>query len=157
MLRINVGHILSKCFGFVREVQIKGKRFSVSSDLFLDALCGNISLTRTPSGILVAGDIEATSSTECGRCLASCLSTTLTGVSELYTLAHSEQSEFTIDENCVLNLGPLFRELLLVAEPILALCCSDCKGLCADCGANLNKDECECRKESINKNLSVVF
>ena len=157
ILRFNVGHILNKSVGFVREVQIERERFSLASDLYLDNLCGNISLTRTPPGILVAGDIESTGSTECGRCLSSYLSTTRTSIEELYTLSHSEQSDFTIDENSVINLAPLFRELLLVAEPILALCCSDCKGLCVDCGANLNKVECECRSKSINENLSIAF
>ena len=75
----------------VRKIQVKGGGISVSSDLFLDILCGNISLTRTPPGILVAGDIEAIGSTECGRCLDDCLSTTRTSVSELYTLSSSEQ------------------------------------------------------------------
>jgi uncharacterized protein len=151
ILRISVGHILNKPVGFVRKVQVKGEGLSISSDLFLDILCGNISLTRTPPGILVVGDIEAIGSTECGRCLDDYLSTTRTSVSELYSLSSSEQSDFTIDESCMLDLTPLFRELLLVAEPILALCCSDCKGLCVDCGANLNNAKCDCRKEGVNE------
>ena len=151
ILRVNVGHILNKPVGFVRKVQVKSEGLSVSSDLFLDILCGNISLTRTPPGILVVGDIEAIGSTECGRCLDDYLSTTRTSISELYTLSSSEQSDFTIDESCMLDLAPLFRELLLVAEPIQALCCSDCQGLCVDCGANLNNAKCDCRKEGVNE------
>ena len=151
ILRVNVGHILNKPVGFVRKVQVKSEGLSVSSDLFLDILCGNINLTRTPLGILVVGDIEAIGSTECGRCLDDYSSTTHTSISELYTLSSSEQSDFTIDESFMLDLAPLFRELLLVAEPIQALCCSDCKGLCVDCGANLNNAKCDCRKESVNE------
>ena len=151
ILRFNVGHILNKSVGFVREVQIERERFSLASDLYLDTLSGNISLTRTPPGILVVGDIEASGSAECGRCLDDYLSTTRTSISELYTLSSSEQSDFTIDESCMLDLAPLFRELLLVAEPIQALCCSDCQGLCVDCGANLNNAKCDCRKEGVNE------
>ena len=157
ILRLKVGHILNKPVGFVSDVQIKGKEFHIASDLFADSLFGNISLTRIPLGILVAGDVEAKSYTECGRCLVNHLSTTNSSISELYSEHDNEQSQFTIGDNCELDLGPLFRELLLVSEPIQALCCPECKGLCANCGTNLNQSECECYEENINKNLSIDY
>ena len=157
ILRLKVGHILNKPVGFISDVQIKGKEFHIASDLFTDSLFGNISLTRSPLGILVVGDVEATSSAECGRCLVSHLSTTSASISELYSEHDNEQSQFTIGDNCELDLGPLFRELLLVSEPIQALCCPECKGLCANCGTNLNQSECECYEENINKNLSIDY
>ena len=157
ILRLKVGHILNKAVGFISDVQIKVKEFHIASDLFTDSLFGNISLTRIPLGILVAGDVEATSSTECGRCLVNHLNSTSASISELYSEHDNEQSQFTIGDNCELDLGPLFRELLLVSEPIQALCCTECKGLCADCGANLNQSKCECHEENVSKNLSIVF
>ena len=157
ILRLKVGHILNKPVGFVSDVQIKGKEFHIASDLFADSLFGNISLTRIPLGVLVAGDVEATSSTECGRCLVNHLSTTSASISELYSEHDNEQSQFTIGDNGELDLGPLFRELLLVSEPIQALCCPECKGLCANCGADLNKSECGCYEENINESLSISF
>ena len=157
ILRLKVGHILNKPVGFVSDVQIKGKEFHIASDLFADSLFGNISLTRIPLGVLVAGDVEATSSTECGRCLVNHLNTTSASISELYSEHDNEQSQFTIGDNCELDLGPFFRELLLVSEPIQAICFPECKGLCVNCGANLNKSECKCYEENINENLSIAF
>lgn len=43
-----------------------------------------------------------------------------------------------------LDLGPAFREQLLLALPMDALCKDDCKGLCQVCGTNLNVDPCSC-------------
>ena len=157
MLRLKVGHILNKSVGFVSDVQIKEQEFYVASDVYANSLSGNISLTRIHLGILVAGDIEATSSTECGRCLVNHLSTTSASISELYSEHDNEQSQFTIGDNCELDLGPFFRELLLVSEPIQAICFPECKGLCVNCGANLNKSECKCYEENINENLSIAF
>ena len=157
MLRLKVGNILNKSVGFVSDVQIKEQEFYVASDVYANSLSGNISLTRIHLGILVAGDIEATSSTECGRCLVNHLSTTSASISELYSEHDNEQSQFTIGGNCELDLGPLFRELLLVSEPIQALCCTECKGLCANCGSNLNQSQCECHEDSISKILSIVL
>jgi uncharacterized protein len=36
------------------------------------------------------------------------------------------------------------RDALLLAVPLKAVCRPECKGLCAQCGANLNKENCRC-------------
>jgi uncharacterized protein len=43
-----------------------------------------------------------------------------------------------------IDLGALAREQALLALDSLALCSEDCLGLCAGCGANLNKTSCSC-------------
>lgn len=64
--------------------------------------------------------------------------------------------EWTVDEDCVLNLAPLLRELLLVEEPIQALCSAECKGLCSSCGQDWNLDGCACRRESGEARFAVL-
>jgi uncharacterized protein len=44
-----------------------------------------------------------------------------------------------------LDLTPQARETLIVEEPIRAVCRPECKGLCPQCGANLNLAACGCR------------
>ena len=41
---------------------------------------------------------------------------------------------------------------LLLELPSRILCKEDCKGLCSQCGANLNDHECSCQKDLIRKN-----
>jgi uncharacterized protein len=43
------------------------------------------------------------------------------------------------------DLEPLFREELVLAVPYAPLCKEDCKGLCSQCGADLNSGACGCR------------
>ena len=43
-------------------------------------------------------------------------------------------SDFKID------LTPLLREELILATPLAPLCKPDCKGLCLECGRDLNED-----------------
>jgi len=45
-----------------------------------------------------------------------------------------------------IDLSPLVREQALLALDDTALCSEECKGLCAGCGANLNREECSCRR-----------
>jgi len=42
------------------------------------------------------------------------------------------------------NLDELVREQLLLALPARVLCREECRGLCPDCGADLNEGECGC-------------
>ncbi len=44
-----------------------------------------------------------------------------------------------------LDLGPLVREQAVLALDDSAMCSDDCKGLCAGCGANRNREPCRCR------------
>jgi hypothetical protein len=40
------------------------------------------------------------------------------------------------------------REQVLLALPMKVICRSDCRGLCPNCGANLNHEECRCETHS---------
>ncbi len=44
------------------------------------------------------------------------------------------------------NLNEVLREQLFLSLPVKCLCRSDCLGLCAKCGCNLNENSCECNK-----------
>lgn len=44
------------------------------------------------------------------------------------------------------DLEPLFREEFVLTIPYAPLCREDCKGLCPQCGINLNTGTCACEK-----------
>lgn len=41
-----------------------------------------------------------------------------------------------------IDLDPVVREQVLLALPVTVVCKEDCKGLCAECGQNLNEQDC---------------
>lgn len=43
-----------------------------------------------------------------------------------------------------INLSPFIREQVLLALPMHQLCEDGCRGLCVDCGVNLNEEPCLC-------------
>jgi len=45
-----------------------------------------------------------------------------------------------------IDLEPLFREQFVLAVPYAPLCAEDCKGLCPQCGIDLNTGTCNCEK-----------
>ena len=44
----------------------------------------------------------------------------------------------------MVDLIDLLREQFLLALPMKPLCRDDCRGLCPECGTNLNKTQCHC-------------
>lgn len=45
----------------------------------------------------------------------------------------------------VIDLGQLMEEQFYLALPMKPLCSADCKGLCSNCGTNLNVASCDCQ------------
>ncbi|MBV8050806.1 MAG: DUF177 domain-containing protein [Acidobacteriaceae bacterium] len=54
------------------------------------------------------------------------------------------ESEISYYEGEGLLLEDVLREQVLLAVPLKAICRQDCKGLCPQCGANLNVAQCSC-------------
>jgi uncharacterized protein len=48
-----------------------------------------------------------------------------------------------------IDLSSDTSEYARLAIPMKNLCSEDCKGLCTKCGANLNEETCNCKKEDI--------
>jgi uncharacterized protein len=55
--------------------------------------------------------------------------------------------ETTFYRDDQIDLNELLREQFYLALPMKPLCLEDCKGLCAQCGTNLNTGTCACAAE----------
>jgi len=50
-------------------------------------------------------------------------------------------------QNDEIDLGQLMEEQFYLALPMKPLCTDACKGLCPQCGKNLNRETCDCKRE----------
>lgn len=66
-----------------------------------------------------------------------------------------ERGEHHID-GVEVNLGPKIWEELVLAAPTKYLCAISCKGLCPQCGANLNEGPCGCTEQSKPNNSGLA-
>jgi uncharacterized protein len=55
-----------------------------------------------------------------------------------------------------IDLRDPVQEEVLMALPMRALCRPDCKGLCPQCGADLNQRDCGCERKIINPKFAVL-
>ena len=55
-----------------------------------------------------------------------------------------------------INLAGLLWEEFVLALPVRPLCKPDCKGLCPDCGKNLNEGSCSCVRDEGEPRLAAL-
>lgn len=55
--------------------------------------------------------------------------------------------DYIIAENNIVDVDALVEEEIHLFLPAKMLCKEDCKGICPNCGKNLNKEVCNCKKE----------
>jgi uncharacterized protein len=101
----------------------------------------------------VTGRVETRLALECGRCLEP-LEIAVDSPFELRYVPQVEtpgEPEREVEEDDLttayyqdetLDLAELMHEQFLLALPMKPLCSETCKGLCPECGTNLNKSDC---------------
>jgi uncharacterized protein len=111
-------------------------RVPAGADVALD-----LRLEAVSEGVLVTGSAVAPLTGECARCLDPVSSTVEVTFQELYRYlpdpGEDEADEERFLDGDWLDLGPAFRDAVVLALPLSPLCREDCPGLCAECGARL--------------------
>ena len=75
----------------------------------------------------------------------------------LVTSLNDESNEdFVLLKDFQLPLDELVTTDLLLSLPMKSLCREDCRGLCPQCGHNLNNGECGCRQETVDPRLAAL-
>ena len=62
-------------------------------------------------------------------------------------LEDEDNDEILLLDDGAFDLDELAWEAFILNMDTKTLCREDCKGLCSGCGANLNVEECRCKKE----------
>ncbi len=156
VLKLNVGFILSAGPGYSHETSFDVPTVRVAEDVDLSYIRGNLRLSRTKEGILVQGALHVGVEGECYRCLDPVDQDVTIAIEELYTYPLSKAAEFSIGDDAILDLAPLLRAETLIADSRGGLCKADCKGLCPECGANLNREPKHAHEDDIDPRLAKL-
>ncbi|MCC6485118.1 MAG: DUF177 domain-containing protein [Armatimonadetes bacterium] len=129
---------------------------------------GKLTFSNTGRLLLARGKISTSTEMECVRCLTRFPWQADLQIEEqfpLHPLAGSgkfdealEDDDLMVDgdldmadvvfQENTLDLTELIRQNLLVNAPLAVLCKADCRGLCSQCGRNLNEGDCGCSGEA---------
>ena len=101
--------------------------------------------------------------THCARCLADVEDTvrflcekTVADEKGLLRLENTENDDYVQIKGGKLDLDAPICDEILLGFPMRILCSDDCKGLCAGCGADLNREACRCTKKEVDPRLAKL-
>lgn len=119
----------------------------------------NARLVREGSVVHFRADTDVTFKTVCSRCAEETetvvdvpIQLRLKPKSQRAVIgADDEELDFGIYEGEEIDCSDVAEEYIVLALPFTVLCNNNCRGLCAGCGANLNREPCRCKaaKEDI--------
>ncbi len=95
---------------------------------------------RVSGELVVSGSLSTAVEMRCARC-SEFFSTTV-AVSDFLRAYPAPEGTDAVD------ITEDLREEILLHVPGFAVCGEDCKGMCPQCGANLNDGPCECKKDT---------
>lgn len=68
----------------------------------------------------------------------------------------SEDEEWYVCEDHLLDLEMIVTDEIIMDLPYQVVCRKECKGLCPNCGINLNHETCSCSDEKIDPRLEIL-
>lgn len=141
--RINVGFIVHEEIGYTSEFRFEVEKAALD-DLELRNVVGTVQVGRTQQGLVVQGNFSGDTTLECVRCLNDFSHHLAWEFTELYAFNNNSVSEsgLILPESAQIDLAPLLREYALLEVPISPIHDPDCKGLCIECGQDLNVKDC---------------
>jgi uncharacterized protein len=148
-LEENVSGLLAEGPGTFLDIEVHDLRIDLGPDMEQGRpIDGTVRLARTNRGLYVTGHLHTTLRESCVRCLAPVESPIDIVLDEEALPSIDFQSgaplDPTVDPEVVrltdhheLDLEPILRDAISLAEPIAPLCRTDCPGLCTICGGEL--------------------
>jgi uncharacterized protein len=141
---------------------VEGEAFRVVAPVFLA-----LDIVKDKRHFQLVGGVTTTLELPCSRCLEPFTLPVDGGFDLRYQphTANTGEGEREIEEDDLttafydddqIDLRQLMREQFYLALPMKPLCRDDCKGLCAICGTNLNRETCDCKRQWEDPRLAVL-
>ena len=114
--------------------------------------CEVVGIISSDSDILILNaEIKVDLEMICSRCLDTFIYPIDIDIEERFTTnSKSEDDEAVIVIDDVLDITEIVETTIISTLPIKRICKEDCKGLCQECGCNLNSNTCSCDKEDVD-------
>ena len=137
------------------QLEIDQGGLSVNVDITV-----NGSLNRIDDDVYLKGTVMTSVVASCSRCLDTLsypvdsdlkshfIPSDDRSISKRDVELHASDIDAEVYENQQIDLTQSIRDSIVLAVPDICLCEEGCKGLCSQCGKNLNHAFCQCSNES---------
>lgn len=163
---INISEILSttsKSESFTAQIEmayfmLHGDKYDFEQKEPVELVITNIGNRE----ILLEGCIHVVLNIPCNRCLEKVKTDFNLTLDKKVNLKKSSEEEIReLNETSFIIGSDLDVDLLVHSEillnfPMKTVCQDDCQGICYQCGTNLNKENCQCERESLDPRMAAI-
>lgn len=158
-MRYHLSHLVTASLGEHTTIQVQKEALTLDKDLSVDFLRGELLFTRVNRGIYVQGRLQTQIQMTCVRCLEPLSYPFDIEITEQYLFYRQEGDEepiYFVATDGTIDITEPVRQQIWVNQPLHPLCHPDCQGLCPHCGANLNRETCNCQQKVIDPRLALL-
>jgi len=112
-------------------------------------------VARERERVRVTGELQTKVAKLCDRCLTALELLVAVSFDELFVPLEADETRASpvleaedlvtsVLDGTTIDMDEVVREQILLATQSRMLCRDDCRGLCANCSANLNEQQCSC-------------
>lgn len=127
----------------------------------------SLSIARTGTEIFVSGETELSLELICSRCVKAFTKDMVLDINAIYRPIAEFRKEDTHEvceteldmafyEEDELDIDELLKEQIILNIPMQPLCTESCKGICPQCGTDLNVTECKCELINTDSRLEIL-
>jgi uncharacterized protein len=94
----------------------------------------------------------------CDRCLKETVKSYTVNIGRVIvvSLENEENDDIAVVPDMQLDLEDFCYDDIVMSLPTKILCKADCRGLCPDCGTNLNLGSCGCQQKEVDPRLAAL-
>lgn len=127
----------------------------------------SLKISKVSAELLINGRFSCSVELQCGRCLrkfvkdiSGSIEVVYHPIEELNIEDRHEVRDEDLDldfyKDDELDIQELLKEQVILSIPMKPICSGDCKGICSQCGTDLNTAGCICEKEHIDPRFLVL-
>ncbi|MFL0195945.1 YceD family protein [Clostridium sp. WILCCON 0269] len=115
-------------------------------------------LSKVEDDFTLKGKLQGVLELTCSRCIEKFPYAIDIAIVEKFTNIDKvdRDDEIIFINSDVIDITQVIQNNIILTLPIKRLCKENCKGLCQQCGTNLNKFECQCKSHDIDLRLAKL-
>jgi uncharacterized protein len=134
---------------------------------FIEPVRSRVSAVWEYDHVRATGSVQSAVRLSCSRCLAEYELPISSDFTIFYTESKGEELDEEVELSDVelisatysgeeIDMDPEIAEQVLLEVPYKPLCSESCRGLCPQCGADLNAGDCGCDRGQINPKMAAL-
>ncbi len=144
-MKIYVDQIPESGLELTEKIQPEAFLISTESINFIKPIDVKANISKRGAGLFADVSLEAAVEYTCGKCLAK--------FEDTFRKKFNIIREVRPEE--IVELDDDIRQEMIVDYPMKVICKAECKGLCPNCGQNLNTGKCDCEQTGPIENRPI--